>query len=122
MTAFLVVPSMPAPGERLVERLHSPKREIHLMAVVPNHLCQVVHKCIIVLRCQIVLVAIFIPTAQYPHCCYGFWDQGMHAVDTLWGYAEPGLMKVLCWHCYALKTKGCYDMNESVCLGKHCIL
>ncbi len=66
MTALLVIPSMPIPGERLIEGLHSPKCEIHLMAIVPDHLCEVVHKCIVVLRCQVVLVAICIPTAQNP--------------------------------------------------------
>ncbi len=83
MTALLVIPSMPVPGERLIERLHSPKCEIHLMAVVPHHLCEVVHECIVVLRCQVVLVAIYIPTAQDPHCCYEGWDQDIPAVADL---------------------------------------
>ena len=72
MTALLVIPSMPVPGERLIEWLHSAKCEVHLMAVVPNHLCEVVHECIIVLRCQVVLVAICIPTAQDAPCFYEF--------------------------------------------------
>jgi len=99
MTALLVIPSMPAPGERLIERLHSPKCEIHLMAVVPNHFCEVVHKCIVVLRCQVVLVAICVPTAQGPHCCYEVCDQGTLAVaDLVIRWVEE-----LCWQCYAPK-------------------
>jgi len=129
MTALLVVPSMPVPGERLIERLHSPKRKIHLMAVVPNHLREIVHECIVVLRCQVVLVAICIPTAQDPHRFYETWDQGIQAVaDLIVRWVEELLNSrwvdelldshdgvnfwsdsILCWQCHEPKTTSSHE-------------
>lgn len=63
MASFLEVALLPVPCIGLVEGLHSPECEIHLMPVVANHLCEVVHKCIIVLRCKVVFVSVHIPTA-----------------------------------------------------------
>ena len=63
MAPLLVIASSPVPGERLIEGLHSLEGEVQLMAVIADHLCQIVHKRGVVLRGKIVIVPINVPTA-----------------------------------------------------------
>lgn len=63
MAALLVIAGLPIPGTGLIEGVYCSECQIHLMAVVANHLCEVIHICIIVVRRQVVLVAIDIATA-----------------------------------------------------------
>ena len=66
VAALLVIASSPIPRERLIEWLQSLEGEIQLMAVIADHLCQVVHKRSVVLRGKIVLMPINVSTAGQP--------------------------------------------------------
>lgn len=64
VAALLSIASIPTAGEGLIERLYSPEGHVQLMLVIPHYLCEVVHISVIVLLCQIVLLAIFVATAE----------------------------------------------------------
>ena len=63
MAPLLVIASSPVPRERLIEGLYSLEGEVQLVAVIADHFCQIVHKCIVVLRGKIVLMPIDVATA-----------------------------------------------------------
>ena len=63
MAAFLHIASIPGSSRGLVEWGYGPECQVHLVLVETCHFCEVVHVGIIILRRQIVQVAIRVPTA-----------------------------------------------------------
>lgn len=58
VTALLIIASKPGMGTGLIEGFHCPKREVQLVLVEGDHLSQVVHKGIVVLRRKVVFCTI----------------------------------------------------------------